>query len=330
VDVALDRGVWVDVTVADKTTGRPVPASVSYFALPDKPDLARPFERPFADSYNDFMAMRNDGTFRFAAAPRRAILGLRAEWEKYPVAREAATLRLPSHLGSSNYMAFAHLNPKLGDEPVKVKFVLEAGGIVQGKVVGPEDQPLMGVFATSLRDDWFWRDSMPLKTAEFTVLGLQADRPRLLCFVQPEKKLAGSVVVRGNEKASLTVQLQPWATVSGRLLDADGKPIQNATLTFTEVPVRKPGQPMALDTGLHVIPRMAGQPDLSPRTDEQGRFRVERLVPGLKYNLALMDERGAFEFEQIKWEGLVFAGLVLKAGEAKDLGDVKVQPFPRK
>jgi protocatechuate 3,4-dioxygenase beta subunit len=330
VDVALARGVWVDVTVADKATGRAVPASVSYFALPDKPDLARPFERPFADSYNDFMAVRNDGTFRFAAAPHRAILALRADWEKYPIAKEAATLRLPSGLSPSNYQAFAHLNPKLGDKSVKVKFVLDAGGVVHGKIVGPDGQPLAGTLVTSLRDDWYWSPDMLLETAEFTVRGLQADRPRLLCCVHPGKKLAGSVVVRGNEKASLTVQLQPWGTVSGRLLDADGKPLTNAKLAFTEVPVRKPGQPMVLDTGLHVITHIAGQPDLSPRTDEQGRFRVERLVPGLKYNLALIDDRGAFEFEQIKWEGLVFAGLVLKAGEAKELGDVKLQPFPKR
>jgi hypothetical protein len=330
VDVDLPRGVWVDVTVADKTTGRPVPASVSYFALPDKPDLARPFERPFADSYNDFMAVRNDGTFRFVAAPRRAILALRADWDKYPIAPEAATIQLPSGLSSSNFQAFAEINPKLGDEPVKVKFVLDAGGIVKGTLLDPDGKPLTGVLAAGLRDDWFLGPSQPLKTADFTAMGLHPERPRLLGFVHSERKLAGSVVVRGNEKTSLLVKLQPWATVSGRLLDADGKPLANAKLTFTEVPVRQPGQPMALDIGLHVISRFAGQPDLSPRTDEQGRFRVERLIPGLKYNLALLDDRGAFRFEQIKWEGLVFSGLIVKAGEAKELGDVKLQAFPTK
>jgi hypothetical protein len=114
------------------------------------------------------------------------------------------------------------------------------------------------------------------------------------------------------------------------LLDADGKPMANATLSFTEVPVRKPGQSMSVDTGLHVITHFAGQPNLTPRTDEQGRFRVERLIPGLKYNLALIDDRGAFEFEQIKWEGLVFGGMAFKAGETKDMGDVKLQAFPKK
>lgn len=337
VDVTLTRGVWVDVTVADKSTGRPVPGSVSYFVLPEKPSPQRPFDRPFADSYDDVMPIANDGTFRFVAVPRRAIVAVRADWEKYPIAPEAATIRLHSGLSAANFQAFAEINPKLDEEPIKLNIALDAGCIVKGKIVDPQGQPLSGVVAAALRHDWYWREDIPLKTAEFTVLGLRPDRPRLLCFVHEEKKLAGSVVVRGDEKAPLTVKLQPWASVSGRLFDAKGKPVPNATLWFTEIPVRRPGQPMSLDTGLHVFSRWVrrlgmmppDKPDPDPRTDEQGRFRIDHLVPGLKYNLALVDDRGgAARFEQIKWQGLVFAQLILKPGEAKELGDVKLQPFP--
>jgi hypothetical protein len=211
---------------------------------------------------------------------------------------------------------------------VKVKFILDAGRIVKGKLLDPEGRPLSGVLAGGLRHDWYWGPDMPLKTAEFTAMGLSPDRPRLLCFVHEEKKLAGSVVVRGGDQQPITVKMEPWGTVSGRLLDAKGKPISNATLWFTEIPVHKPGQPRSLDTGLHVITRWAGKPSLDPRTDEQGRFRVDHLIPGLKYKLALVDEQGATRFEQIQWEGLVFAKLILKAGETKELGDVQLQSFP--
>ena len=60
--------------------------------------------------------------------------------------------------------------------------------------------------------------------------------------------------------------------------------------------------------------------------NDQGRFRIEGLIPGLKYNLALMDASGASEFER---NGLAFANLVLKPGETKDLGDAKLQAFPK-
>ncbi len=331
VDVALNRGVWVDVTTADKTTGRPVPGSVSYFVLPEKFSPDDPFAQPFFQEYNNNMAIRNDGTFRFAAIPRRAIIAFQTDDEKYPIAREAATIYFPFGTSASNFQAFAEINPKPGDGPVKVKFVLDAGRIVKGKLLDPQGRPLAGAVAVGLNhDDWEWEPARRLQTADFTAVGLDPDRPRLLCFIHMDKKLAGSVVARGDQKTPLTVRLQPWATVSGRLLDAEGKPISNATLWFTEVPVRKPGQPMSPDTGLYVSERRAGQRDLEPHTDEQGRFHVERLIPGLKYNLALMDASGARRIEQIKWQGLVFAKLILKAGESKELGDVKLQPFPRR
>ena len=332
VDAALRRGVWVDVTVADKANGRPVPGYVGYFVLPEKPTPRGVFpERPFAMCYDDFMPIRNDGRFRFVAVPRRrAFVALRADWAKYPIAREAATIDFPFGISSSNFQAFAMIEPKPNERPVKVHFLLDAGHIVKGKIVDPEGRPLSGALAAGLRHDWYRDPDWPLRTADFTVLGLQPDHPRLLCFVHVEKKLAGSVVVRGDEKQPIRVKLQPWATVSGRLLDADGKPIANATLWFTEIPIRKPDQPRPLDTGLHIVEHIGGQPSLDPHTDEQGRFRVERLVPGLKYNLALVDERGATSLEQIKWQGLVFHELILKPGEAKELGDVKLQLFPNR
>jgi RNA polymerase sigma factor (sigma-70 family) len=329
VDVALERGVWVDVTAADKVTGRPLPGYVSYFALPEKPSPDNPFERPYADAYNDMMANRNDGTFRFVAAPRRAIVAFRADWNTYPIAREAATIRLPSGLSPSNFQAFAEINPKPGDGPVKVAFDLDARHVVKGKLIGPDGRPVSGVLAAGLRHDWFWGPDWPLPTGEFTALGLDPARPRLLGFAHWDRKLAGSVVVRGDEAGPVTVKLVPWGTVSGRLLDVEGKPIKNATLWFTEIPVRQPGRPRATDTGLHVVNRSAYKPRPDPRTDEQGRFRVEGLIPGLKYSLALVDEKGATRLERVKWEGLAFRDLVWKPGETKDLGDVKLQPFPK-
>jgi hypothetical protein len=196
-------------------------------------------------------------------------------------------------------------------------------------VVGPDGRPLAGALADGLRHDWFTAAERPLPTAAFTALGLDPARPRLLCFAHPDRKLAGSVVVRGDEKEPVTVKLQPWATVSGRLLGAGGKPIRNARLAFTEVPVCRPGRPRSLAVGLHVIDHSAYKPRQDPQTDAEGRFRVESLVPGLQYNLALYDADGAVDFSDIKWTGLAFSNLVLKPGETKDLGDVRLRPFPQ-
>jgi hypothetical protein len=115
--------------------------------------------------------------------------------------------------------------------------------------------------------------------------------------------------------------------VSGRLIDAAGKPIKNATLDFTEIPARKPGEPLSLETGLHVFVRWAynSKPDYTPRTDEEGRFRVVGLIPGLKYNLV----KYAADAPMGRHVGLAFSELVLQSGETRDLGEVTLRPFPK-
>src|SRR5207302_11354161 len=175
--------------------GKPVPGYVSCFVLPDKWDAESRFRNPYADAYNDMMPIRNDGTFRFVAVPRKAVVAFRADWDRYPIAREASTIRLPSGLSPSNFQAFAEINPQPGDGPVKVAFSLDAEQVVKGTLLGPDGQPLAGALAVGLRHDWFPGADHRLRTASFTALGVDPARPRLLCFAHPEKQLAGSVVV---------------------------------------------------------------------------------------------------------------------------------------
>ena len=57
------------------------------------------------------------------------------------------------------------------------------------------------------------------------------------------------------------------------------------------------------------------------KTDNDGRFRCERLVPGQSYSAHAVGDRamkGGF--------GLVIDGVVLKPGETRDLGDVQARP----
>jgi RNA polymerase sigma factor (sigma-70 family) len=327
VDAALRRGIRVDVSASDAATGQPVPGSVSYFAMPPKRTF---MPLPGSDGYDNFMPTRVDGSLRFIVAPGKAIVALRTDWKKYPIPREAATIWLPSGLSPANYAAFAEINPNDGDRSIRVEFKLDAGRIVTGKLIGPDGNAVTGAWVAPLRTDfWFLDSASALKSEMFSAIGIDPARPRLLCFVQREKKLAGSIVVRGDETAPVTVHMQPWATISGRLLDANGKPITNARMIFTEVPHGKPDRPMSIDTGLHVVLRAVGTPNLDPKTDGNGRFHADSLVPGLKYNLALYDDAGAVGFDQIRWQGLAFRDLILKPSENRTLGDVKILPFPK-
>jgi hypothetical protein len=327
-DVVLKRGVWVDVRATDKATGQPAPGYVSYFVLPESqhdPYFPHP---EYADGYDDFKAVRNDGTYRFAAAPAKAVLAFRADGNKYPIAPGAATRRLPSGLSPSNFQAFADLDPRPAAGPVSVEFVLDVGKTVTGRLVGPGGEPVAGALACGLRHDWFTDDG-PQRTEQFTAFGLDPRRPRRLAFAHVEKNLAGSVVVRGDEPGPVTVEMRPWAKVTGRLVGPDGRPVATGSLRFTEIPVRQPGQPADTDTGEFVTWRAVGVPDRSPKLNADGRFTADGLVPGLKYHLAVVDDEGARVIADVKWTGLVFRNLVLAPGEARDMGVIPLKPFPK-
>ena len=124
------------------------------------------------------------------------------------------------------------------------------------------------------------------------------------------RKLAASLDVKGDVAGPLTVRLQPWGVVTGRVVNEDGQPrrglaLHDAVGTYPEPPA---GQ--GLLPGANDIP--------GPQVGRDGRFRVEGFVPGLKY--------GASAVFGNLYVGEVFRDVTVAPGEVKDLGDLKVVP----
>jgi hypothetical protein len=123
--------------------------------------------------------------------------------------------------------------------------------------------------------------------------------PRWLFFHHKQKQLGAAVLVRGDEPKPLTIQLEPCGSVTGRLLDAGGKPWPNM-----EVLGRSETSYMSVTTLIWWYT------SVSARTDGDGRFRVDGLIPKVKYNFSA-GEKGF--------------SLTLGPGESKDVGPLKVE-----
>jgi hypothetical protein len=134
-------------------------------------------------------------------------------------------------------------------------------------------------------------------------------------FAQTEKHHAGSLVVRGDMKGPLRVALKPAATLTGRFITREGKPLTQlemfAPLYEPIVDPSMPAKPSGPDFGS--FPR-------GLRTDKDGKFRIENLAPGLKYRINLF--KG---FYVLTPDGQAGTGVTAEAGETKDLGDVTVK-----
>ena len=137
-----------------------------------------------------------------------------------------------------------------------------------------------------------------MNSPAFVVKGLPTGQYRL-DFFHRGRKLAGSLVLKGDKTGDLTVKLQPWGTIVGRVVDDEGKPRTDVEFFST---IRERPDPER------------GDLENKPTVDAQGRFRIEGLVPGVKYD--------AFGHPSGKASGPLLKGVQVGPGEVKDLGDL--------
>jgi hypothetical protein len=122
------------------------------------------------------------------------------------------------------------------------------------------------------------------------------------------RKLAGSVYLTGDEVGPLTVRLQPSSTVTGRIVDEEGRPRGGLALSNLGGISPEPSPDRAM------LPGGGSYPWIMVGRD--GRFRFEGLIPSLKY--------GAGASRGLVHLGAVFRDVTVAPGEVKDLGDLKI------
>ena len=166
--------------------------------------------------------------------------------------------------------------------------MLDPGWTFTGTVLGPDGKPLAGAIGCGLKDS----------ETQFTIRAFNPRRPRDLFLKHSTKALIGMVPPPKVDGDSVTVQMEPGAVVTGRLVDADGQPRADVELWVA----------IQMKDG-------SGQWRYSPeriKTDRNGRFQIEGLLPGYEFIL----EAG---------KGEVPVGGGLRSGQAKDLGDVQIK-----
>jgi hypothetical protein len=312
--------VWITGRVLDKVTREPVLAHVRYGAFEDNPhhtDLRR----------GGHLVPQNradDGTFRLVGVPGRGLLAadaVRDVWtdraEEYLLGFGADRIKglgpngsfrtYPFPFNVRQFHTFAEVDIADGAKQVTCDLLLDPGRQLKVQVLGRDGKPLTGVLAQGVDPV---RGALPLPTGEVTVRGVGPGRPRLLQFHDARKNLAGSLVIRGDEKEPLTVKLVPAAVVTGRVVTQDGEPMPEGYITTTRGSSR-PGTSGGLDRGTL---------EHSIRLDKDGKFRVTGLAPGLKYRFLL--RKGAYVHSL---GGAAAGDLTFKPGETRDLGDVSVK-----
>jgi hypothetical protein len=312
-DVELTRGVVVTGRVRDKATGKGVAGcTILFIALP---------ENRMAKTEGLFLATTSgaDGRFRLVTVPGPGVLLAQAPWSfkvdgipifiYKPAAFDAADRRrvktAPVDLDLFN--ACKVVDAKESDAALTCDLALDPGKTLTVHLQGPDGKPLAGTLASGITS-WTKR-AVPLKTDHCRVLALDPDRPRPVAFVHIARKLAAVLTFTGEEKEPLTVRLMPTGSLTGRALDGDSQPLAGAEVYL--VYATPAGQPFTESQARTMI----------PRTDKDGRFLIEAVVPGLPIRTL-----GFLKGRQMLVPQTPLQIRPLKSGQTRDLGDLRTKP----
>jgi protocatechuate 3,4-dioxygenase beta subunit len=336
VDFDLERGVAVKGHLTDKVTGKPVRGRVGWIALPDNVNLKNFTGSPGPQIIvADEGQTKADGSFTVVAIPGAGLLTVTADDEnRYPAAR-AVGVKTASGIILQGYHALIRVDPAENDLKSQVcDIVLEPGRSLAGLVTDSDGRPLTGAYTAGLAPvtQLFRGVGEKMATASFTVGGLQPGQQRALFFIHPEKKLAKVAKIHGDERAPLTIRLEPLGTLTGRVLDAGGRPWAGLKVAVRyDIGELETARLAAKDYDdlpwglLYDYPAWHKVINREGKTDADGRFRIEGMVPGLKYDLAAStgDGEGA---PSVYSQGR----LSVESGKTTDLGELKSKETPGK
>jgi hypothetical protein len=321
-DIEMVAGIPCRGRVTDKATGKPVRGYVGYFPIypnPNAGDLNRSGGGHLGAMSE--AAVGPDGSFVCPIIPGPGVIAFRTLREGYRSACVDPTTffkDLPLSGGDKRYLvidqnggggplaqdqfqAIALINPAKDTAEITQDLTVEFAAWVTGTILGPDGKSRTGLRVVGLPEP-------SLKTDRFKLRGINPAAPRRLYFYHDAERLVGTVVVKGDETEPLTVRLQPWGTVTGRLVTDDNQPLGPVQLFANEPGANRIGLPG------HFV------------TDRDGNFRIEGLVPRVKFSVYFTKSAPN---DAAAAEGYLFHQLSLKPGETRDLGTTKGKAFPR-
>jgi protocatechuate 3,4-dioxygenase beta subunit len=314
-DFEMIRGIEVRGRITDKVTGKPVVAGVTYSPLQKNTHPGAEYFRLCSKNCEGILP----GTFREMVPPGPGVFMVRvrgADYDDNPYTQVHVDQAEKNKYGLNEFTMFGTNAYRVVDVPANVKSItcdiqVDPGRSVTGKVLGPDGKPLAGALVRGLNA--ISQKATTLKSATFKAIALNGREPREIYFVHVKRKLAGKLTVRGDEKGEVTVRLQPWGALTGRIVDEDGRPMAGVRIqmSFLDPMFYKPVTWWVSSQGEEV------------KTDRDGRFRADGLTPDVPFRLSASSDRQLFLALTGTPDGM--RQLSVGAGQTRDLGVLKAK-----
>ncbi len=320
--VDMPRGVLITGRLTDVQTGKPVAAQLCYTPLLDNLHAEAyenydPRVTSLLPRHDEHYFTDKDGNFRLVAIPGRGILAARCQDAGFVPGygfQELAEL----HSGEGNRLkAYDYCSADIlhtlqlveieaGASEIKIDLQVDSGASVTVQTVDESGTPVSGVRVNGESTSLAFRGVS--RTPEVTIRGLHADWARRVIFHHPERQLGQVLLVRGEGQAlsDSRVTLLPCATITGRLVRADGSPVATAEV---EVRFDAPDEALLLTSkSLQNLSAVAVSAD--------GTFRYEGIPPGDRCRMIAQSPE--FRFKTL------IEAFTVPPGQTIELGDVNV------
>jgi hypothetical protein len=328
-DIPTAKGIVLTGRLLDNRTGEPVRGFACVGVLYDNEAAkGRPeFDSP--DCY-DFDYTKADGVYRTVVPPGPVLLmagpspdgfhvnGL-SQYEQmktdpaYPdyFDKRFSGFRSP---GNSTTMMQGQwckvLKLKPDEREVRIDVRFKRASRFEVKVRDADGKPLTGVTVAgnTARD---WNLPATCETDSCLVYELETVKPRFLAFLEPKRKLVGTLTLKGDEKEPAVVTLGPGGRVKGKLVDVDGRPIAGAVVKLGY----EHRAAEEIDGHLH------GDWRFGPKieTNAAGEFAVEVVIPRDPFVVYGRKKDRFLEPADRNTKAAV------KSGEEKDLGTIRMK-----
>jgi beta-lactamase regulating signal transducer with metallopeptidase domain len=313
VDFKLHRGVWIEGRVFDKATRKPALARLHYYPFLNNPFAhgLPEFQSPNVDGDQFRYTTKADGSFRLVGLPGRAIVGAEALAATYKLGVGASEIKGANKNGQFlTYLnptqprlnwpnALKEIDPPKEATTVHCDFALERGESIRVTLVDRESKPVVACTVTGRAN----RDNYaPVSQAVFDVENLSLGETRPILIEQKERGIGKFLLLKFDEKTprTMSITLEPSATLVGRILDEEGVPLGGMHLVAHPYSGR--------DSWLRLS---------SVICNADGTFKYTGLVPGCDYGV---------DAEGTQRESKVIAKrLKVEPGEFIDLGDIKLK-----
>ena len=322
-NLMVDRGLELTGRVIDKATGKPVMADIHYMPVDDNPNAKKSLPTVFS---SDGWKTKPDGTFYLTVWPGKGVLSVHAHdgdrYVRVDVEKILSQMNIRSRVSRANALFPIDVDDAK-PESLTVAIALEEGVVRKGTIVGPDGKPLAGVTAAGISSD---DPPGPLKSHEFTVSGMAEHTQRMLLFIHDGKKLGALQPITGSGNDPLTIKLQPLGSATGEVRMADDGPLTRATVTAVPFfPDAKkyenlPSEAMKFQGTFSAMRSLWWKlTKRTAKTDDNGRFRLDGLMPGLEYTFYVSDgdlgESGTLVTSRQK--------VTVPSGKTHDLGILK-------